>query len=52
MNNQPGPCQTPLTQFDNHYVTTLAAYKAVPDYLFDVVIRYGLGNPAQLGLFP
>jgi hypothetical protein len=46
------PACKPLTQYDNHYASMLAAYKEVPDYLWETVIRYGLGNPAQLGLFP
>jgi hypothetical protein len=45
-------CTTALTQWDNHWVPMLAAYKEVPDYLYQVVIQYGLGDPAQLGLFP
>ena len=46
------PCTKVPSQYDNHFVTQLAAYKEVPDYLWEVVIRYGLGDPSQLGLFP
>ncbi len=45
-------CTAPESQWDNHWVPQLAAYKEVPDYLWEVVIRYNLGTPAQLGVFP
>ncbi len=37
---------------DNHYADQLNSYVEVPDYLWEVVIKYGLGDPNQLGLFP
>ena len=45
-------CTAPPTEWDNHWVQQTAAYKEVPDYLWEVVIRYGLGTPDELGVFP
>ncbi len=45
-------CTTPLLQTDNHWAVQLAAYKAVPDYLWQVVVQYGMATPDQLGEFP
>jgi len=45
-------CTTPLAATDNRWAVQLAAYKVVPDYLWEVVIRYGMGTPDQLGVFP
>jgi hypothetical protein len=46
------PTCTPLTKWDNHWAVQLDAYKEVPDYLWEVVINYGLGTPDQLGVYP
>lgn len=45
-------CAAPLTQWDNHFVVHLAKYKSVPDYLWEVIIKYGIGTPDQLGVYP
>jgi hypothetical protein len=42
----------PLTKWDNHWAVQLDNYKSVPDYLWEVVIAYNLGNPHELGLYP
>lgn len=47
-----GCSTTPLTKWDNHFAVQLDAYKEVPDYLWEVVMRYNLGTPDQLGVFP
>jgi hypothetical protein len=46
------PSCTPLTKFDNHFAVALDNYKSVPDYLWEVVVTYGLGTPDQLGIYP
>jgi hypothetical protein len=45
-------CTAPLTQYGNHWAPMLAAYKEVPDYLWEVVMRYNLGTPDELGVYP
>ncbi len=45
-------CTAPLLVTDNHWAVQLAAYKAVPDYLWQVVVQYGMATPDQLGVFP
>jgi hypothetical protein len=45
-------CTTPLQVGDNHFSAQLGPYKSVPDYLWQVMSRYGLATPSQLGLFP
>ncbi len=45
-------CTQLPSQWDNHWVTQVQNYKEVPDYLQEVVLRYGLGNPDELGVFP
>jgi hypothetical protein len=45
-------CAQPLLAYDNHFATQVGPYKAVVDYLWEVVMRYGLGTPDQLGVFP
>ena len=45
-------CTAPLQQWDNHAAVHLNKYKSVPDYLWEVVIKYGLGTPDQLGVYP
>jgi hypothetical protein len=46
------PSCTPLTIDDNRWATELKDYKTVPDYLWEVLWRYQLGSPHQLGLYP
>jgi hypothetical protein len=46
------PNCTPLTVDDNRWATELRLYKSVPDYLWEVVWRFQLGGPHQLGLYP
>jgi hypothetical protein len=59
--NTPGSCTpadvhpagcTPLTIYDNHFAQHLANYKSVPDYLWEVIVKYGLGTPSQLAVYP
>jgi hypothetical protein len=50
-NNVDTAC-TPLNKYDNHYAYDVANYKTIPDYLWEVMVRYGLGSPDQLGVFP
>jgi hypothetical protein len=45
-------CTKPLVQTDNQWAVQLAAYKAVPDYLWQAVVQYGLATPAELGVYP
>src|SRR5262249_241092 len=47
----PDGCK-PLTKYDNHWAIDAEAYKEIPDYLWEVVIRYNLGTPDQLGVYP
>jgi hypothetical protein len=42
---------TPLSIYKNHYAYELTGYKSVPDFLQEVIIRYGLGDPEQLGVY-
>ncbi len=49
--NHPVGC-TLLSKWDNHWAVQLDNYKSVPDYLWEVVITYGMGDPGQLGLYP
>lgn len=42
----------PLSASANHWAVALDKYRALPQYLWEVVIRYGLGTPGQLGLYP
>jgi hypothetical protein len=42
----------PLNVWDNHYAVHLAKYKEIPDFLWEVVIKYGIGTPDQLGVYP
>jgi hypothetical protein len=43
---------TPLTTGDNHDAWHLSKYKSVPDFMWEVVIQYGMGEPGQLGVYP
>jgi len=46
-------CDTTIcSKFNNHYAVQLDNYVEVPNFLWEVVIKYGLGTPSQLGLFP
>ncbi len=45
-------CTAPATQWDNHWAPLVGSYKEVPDYLWEVVIRYNLGTPDELGVYP
>lgn len=41
---------TPLSVYKNHFAYELQSYKSVPDYLREVLVRYQLGTPKQVGL--
>jgi hypothetical protein len=45
-------CKAPLTLTSNRYAVALAAYKSVPDYLWEVMLTYKLTDSKQLGLSP
>jgi hypothetical protein len=42
---------TPLTMLDNRYAMDLEAYKSVVDFLWEMVIRFRLGSPHELGFY-
>jgi hypothetical protein len=46
------PGCTPLNEFDNKAARHVRKYKSVPDYLWEVVVKYGIGTPDQLGVYP
>jgi hypothetical protein len=46
------PNCTPLNMGDNHWAVMLDGYKSVPDYLWEVLWRFQLGDPNTLGEFP
>lgn len=50
--NNVDPTCKPLGEWDNHHVVHLRKYKSVPDYLWEIIVGYGLGTPDQLGLYP
>ncbi|APR80315.1 Hypothetical protein A7982_05662 [Minicystis rosea] len=50
--NNVDPACTPLNVWDNHFSVHLAKYKEVPDFLWEVIIKYGIGTPDQLGVYP
>jgi hypothetical protein len=50
-NNVDTACKA-LTKWDNHWAVELDNYKEVPNFLWEVVIKYGLGTPDQLGVYP
>lgn len=50
--NNVDPSCKPLSEWDNRHVVHLKKYKAVPNYLFEIIVKYGLGAPHQLGLSP
>jgi hypothetical protein len=50
--NNVDPACTPLTKYDNHFVMHLDNYKSVPNYLWEIIVGYGLGTPDQLGIYP
>jgi hypothetical protein len=46
------PTCTPLTVDQNHWAHELAAYKSVPDYLWQAELVYGWFNaPSERGVF-
>jgi len=45
------PSCTPLSIYKNHYAYELVGYKSVPDFMQEVILRYGLGDPDELGIF-
>ncbi|WP_437808198.1 hypothetical protein [Sorangium sp. So ce1078] len=49
--NQEPNC-TQLTIYKNHYAYELKSYKSVPDYMLQMMARFGLADPDQLGLYP
>jgi hypothetical protein len=50
--NNIDPTCKPLNEFDNLAARHVKKYKSVPDYLWEVVIKYGIGTPDQLGVYP
>jgi hypothetical protein len=45
------PTCTPLSIYGNHFAYQLQGYKEVPDFLWEVVLKYGLGTPDELGVY-
>jgi hypothetical protein len=45
------PSCTPLSVFKNHFAYELVNYKSVPDFMQEVILRYGLGDPDELGIY-
>jgi hypothetical protein len=46
------PDCTPLDVGDNRFAQELKYYKSVPDYLWESLVQFGLGDPHELGLYP
>ena len=46
------PTCTPLAVGDSRFSLELKYYKSVPDYLWEALISFGLGDPHELGLYP
>ena len=44
------PSCVELTIYKNHFAYELVSYKSVPDFLQEVLVAYGLGDPQELGL--
>ena len=45
------PTCTPLTIYGNHSAYQLQGYKEVPDFLWEVIAKYGLGTPETMLVF-
>ncbi len=51
-NQNDDPTCTPLSVYSNHNAYALMGYKEVPNFLWEVVIKYGLGTPDERGVYP